>query len=200
MTPLDAALWADIAYMDEETGRGYAKEKGYDYVLFSKGPHQCVVARNKYRTIVAFRGTEIKLFRLLFDLFTNLRMMQITPAEGHGKVHRGYYKAAWHLIPLIKPLLKGEVVFTGHSMGGAMAIQAGALLKPDYVYSLNAPKSGDRIFAERYPVQVFRLVSIDDWAQSVPSDTEEWAHVGNKILLSSEGHSLDDMIEALKNK
>lgn len=197
MTPLEAAEWANIAYENAETGQKFAAERGFSFVLFSVGPHQCVVGRRGDLTVVAFRGTEFSK-RKWRDLLTNIRSRQIFNKAGPGMVHQGYSNAAWKLVPSIKRLLKGNVYFTGHSMGGAMAVQAGAILKPKAVYSFNAPKSGDPDFAEQYPVPVFRFVSIGDFAQSYPSDTKDWAHVGNKITLESKGHSMDDIVRVLR--
>ncbi|WP_025899034.1 lipase family protein [Sneathiella glossodoripedis] len=194
MTPLEAAEWANIAYEDEKTGQEFAAKRGFSFVLFTVGSHQCVVGCKNDLSVVAFRGTEFPRWR---DIITNINARQIYNKAGAGMVHQGYHNAAWKLLPNIKSLLRGTVYFTGHSMGGAIAIQAGSILKPDYIYTFNAPKSGDSDFAKQYPVPVFRFVSHGDFAQSYPSDTKEWQHVGRKITLESRGHSMDRIVEVL---
>lgn len=192
MNPKQAAEFANLAYSNETDGRKQASQWGFSFVLFTAGNHQAIVCSNKHQTVVAFRGTDS-----LGDWTTNFNSRQINNKAGRGKVHQGYHNGTWKLIPAIKPLLSGSITFTGHSMGGAMAVQAGAILKTGTIYSFNAPKSGDTVFAEQYPAQVFRMVSKRDPAQSWPSDNPNWAHVGSKILLESTGHKMDNIIQVL---
>lgn len=189
MNPKQAAEFANLAYENETDGRKQASQWGFSFVLFTSGNHQAIVSGNDHQTVVAFRGTDS-----IGDWKTNLNSRQINNKAGRGKVHQGYHNGTWKLIPLFKHLLKGSVTFTGHSMGGAMAVQAGAILKTGTVYTFNAPKSGDTVFAEHYPTQVFRMVSKWDPAQSWPSDNPNWAHVGKKISLESTGHSMDRIV------
>ncbi|MEH6358847.1 MAG: lipase family protein [Pseudomonadales bacterium] len=196
MNPKQAAQWASLAYEDEEIGQKMASEWGFSFVLFSSGPHQCIVCSRDGETVVAFRGTQIKSVR---DLLTNLKSRQIKNKAGPGKVHQGYHNAAWSLVPLFKHLLTGRVVFVGHSMGGCLAIQAGSICRKivNAVYTFNAPKSGDPEFADAYIAQVFRFASKRDFAQSYPSDEPCWKHVGSKITLASTGHSMDRIVAVL---
>lgn len=127
----------------------------------------------------------------LFDIQSN----QINCKCVTGKVHEGYHDAAWALIPAIKTILKGKVVFTGHSMGGALALIAGAILKPDSIYTFNAPKAGNGTFAKS--VRPFRFVSKYDLVQGYPSSAKHWAHAGAKISLESRGHAMDRIVEVL---
>lgn len=189
MTPGEAAQWAGLAYKTARAGRSIAIKNGYQYYLFSQGAHQCVIGRRAEHTIVAFRGTELSLLNWR-DLITSLRSRLVRFVGGAGQVHDGYQSAVWALLPLIRPHLGGTVYLCGHSMGGAMATVAGALIKPAAVYSFNAPKCGDQAFAENYPAVHYRFESRNDFVTWFPSSTEEWAHVGNQILLASEGHSI----------
>ncbi len=195
MTPGEAAQWASLAYETAAVGRSMAMEKGYQYYLFSQGPHQCVIGQRADQTIVAFRGTELSLLNWR-DLMTSLRSRLVRFIGGVGHVHDGYQSAVWALLPLIRPQLKGTVYLCGHSMGGAMATVAGALIKPAAVYSFNAPKCGDQTFSENYPAMHYRFESRNDFVTWFPSAAEAWVHVGKQILLASEGHSLTKIQEA----
>ena len=106
MNPKQAAEWANRAY--EQDSETWAADRGFSYVLFSKGSSQAIVGYSQSRnlTVVAFRGTE---FFKISDLKTNLRSNQINGKCTRGKVHEGYHDAAWALIPAIKPALKGKV-------------------------------------------------------------------------------------------
>jgi predicted lipase len=192
MNLLDIARLTKAAYSNEVEGKALAEKLGLSYVLFEVENHNCAVFWNEFETVCAFRGTDS-----FDDLWSNLKSDQVACRVSPGLVHEGYNEAAWSLIPLIKPLLEGRAVFCGHSMGGALAVIAGAALKPECVYTFNTPKVGSKIFADNYSVPIFRFASIDDPVQSYPSDVPEWAHVGNKITLESKGHSMDDIVRVL---
>ena len=195
LTPLEAAEWAKLAYENEVTGREFAEKRGFSFVLFSVGTHQFIVVSNDCKTIVAFRGTQFWKVR---DWWASFNARQIRNKAGKGMVHQGYHNAAWKLIPIFRALLKGEVYFVGHSLGGAIATQVAGILKTGKVFTFNATKTGDADYAANYPAQHFRFVSATDLIQSFPADTEEWAHVGNKITLDSKGHSMDDIVRVLR--
>ena len=194
--PKRAAQLSLLAYESSEEVRDITREWGYVSTLLSSGSNQCFVHKSDTDTIVAFRGTEF--LSLSFpDLLTNIRARQIESVIGGTMVHEGYRDAAWDLVPSVKPMLEGDVTFVGHSLGGCLALIAGVYLRPSSVYTFNATKCGDRNFANKYPIDVFRFVSKNDFFQSFPSDTKEWAHVGKKILLESKGHSMKSMVDVL---
>ena len=193
ITPSEAAYLSSEVYKDEPSLG----------VLFSKSNHECLVTENFGfigNTVIAFRGTKISLRDFRKDMITNAMMDQVDNLHS-GKVHRGYYEAALELYPLIRGYIKNakEITYVGHSMGGALAVSMAGIESPDYVYTFNAPKSGDSDFAKYVELhtKVFRFVSKRDWAQGVPSSTKNWAHVGNKIQLESSGHSLDKILKVL---
>ena len=192
MTPKEAAEWAVIAYESAKEGRRWATKRGYQFYAFSTGSHQCCVGKKEGAVIVSFRGTEIGL-RDWADLLTNFKADQVPFLGSKAYVHKGYYEAVWQLIPLIKPLLSKTLYLSGHSMGGALAVIAGALLGADGVYSFNAPKSGNLMFRKDYPVPIYRFESRGDWIPWFPSDSPDWHPVGHQILLETRGHRMSDI-------
>lgn len=192
MTPKEAADWAAIAYKGAAEGATWAAERGFRFFLFSRGPHQCCVGQKDGVVVVSFRGTEMGISQWK-DLLTNFKAAQVRFLRGKAQVHKGYYDAVWQLLPLIKPLLRETLFVTGHSMGGALGVLAGAILKADGVYSFNAPKPGDLAFRKTYPVPIYRFESRNDWIPWFPTDSPDWHPVGHQILLESRGHHMDNI-------
>lgn len=183
-----------LAYEDADAVEAYAIKCGLQWYLFSKDDHQCIVLKGE-KDIVAFRGTEAS--KLVFaDFLTNLKSGQ-RDAVGRGKVHRGYYGAFFTLWPLLRHLVDDKCIFTGHSMGAAIATVAGATVKCDAVYSFCSPKVGDQEFADSYPAQMYRFISQNDMVPWYPADLPEWVHVGRPITLASDGHSMEGVVDVL---
>lgn len=121
--------------------------------------------------IVAFRGTEF-LLRLrtlrgaITDLLVDFKASLVeAPAPVRGRVHQGFSLALDEVFDQLGGLFSsGRAVWlTGHSLGGALAILAGARL-PDVqsVYTFGAPNVGDADFVSGFPARSFRFVHGSD--------------------------------------
>lgn len=116
-------------------------------ITFDEGPH-----------VLSFRGTEPTH---LIDVLTDaLVERHVWDADKKEWVHRGFFLSMDVLWPdLVHDLsdLKGDVYFTGHSLGGAIAVLAarrfldeklkGPVLRG--VYTFGQPMVGNETFAER---------------------------------------------------
>lgn len=189
MDPASAAYWANEAYEGDWEDR----------LLFTSGPHQCIVTTDGDDMVIAFRGTES-----LRDVITSFKSSQVKCEGAKGKVHKGYHQAVWKLLPPIMPHINnhiGKIYMVGHSMGGAIAAIAGNIIEGsvESVYTFNSPKVGDATFAKHYNKNIFRFCSRNDKIQNFPHDTEEirWHHVGCRIQLESRGHSISDILDVL---
>jgi triacylglycerol lipase len=133
--------------------------------------------------VLVFRGTDG--WR---DWGANLRVYP-TRREGAGRVHRGFQRAldgVWQQVSDALREFRGELVITGHSLGGALAVLAASRLAPAAVYTFGAPRVADAAFARGLAdTCAFRVVHGADIVPKVPpaSGLTVFRHVGLPHLI-----------------
>ncbi|MGI9327720.1 MAG: lipase family protein [Pseudomonadales bacterium] len=158
---------SQLAYRDPEQGARVAARSGYTRftAIDSRGGRDyAIIVSDADRHFVAFRGSDEPL-----DWLTNLAIWRAKTSM--GSVHRGYHRTSQALLPALQAELQslhtGPVVFTGHSMGGALALLCalGVPLANDAdhsIYTFGQPKIGGPSFAEhvrgRSDLDYFRFV------------------------------------------
>ena len=119
------ARYSALAYMDPETVRQSANR--VEVVVIHAAGTEAYCFIHDDAVVVAFRGTEPTSLR---DIRSDLRFRKtMANSLGGAKVHRGFKEAldlVWdQLVALIRE--RGlPVIFTGHSLGGALAVLAAA--------------------------------------------------------------------------
>ena len=117
--------------------------------------------------VLVFRGTAGPLSNWRF----NLDIVPTAWAAG-GNVHRGFQrllKVVWEAIDTALDELDGPLLYTGHSMGGALATLAASLRRPQAVYTFGAPRVGDAAFAETLRgIPVFNVINARDIVTGLP--------------------------------
>lgn len=106
---------------------------------------------------------------------------------GTGYVHHGFAEALESVYPAVRDTLAGyrtngqSVWFTGHSLGGALAMLAGARmyleeprLAADGVYTYGQPRTCDRLLATAYNKgfrnRMYRFVNNNDVVPQMPPE------------------------------
>lgn len=209
MNALEAAICAKIAY--EPYGAAKAARFGYSYRAVRGRDHFAWIGRKEGITVVAFRGTAL-FGRELRSYRSNLST-DLIPWTGAGLVHEGYYQGLWQVLAGVRRELRtagGEIVFTGHSMGAALATLAAVLLDAERVHAFASPRLGNREFAEGYSrdIRVTRYVNrcdvlarlpiSGDVQGSEPPRRERYCHIGRTVRLPAIGHSISAYIEGIQ--
>ena len=123
--------------------------------------------------VLVFRGT-----LGIGDTLTDMNAL-MSDWRGVGKIHCGFRKDIDRVWPLLVEKLKHldlPIFITGHSLGGALATLAAALLRneprlpqPAAVYTFGSPRVGDREFAESlHDLFHCRVVNGHDVVPKVP--------------------------------
>jgi hypothetical protein len=161
---------------------GFARER-----FISAGGTECFVARDVEArlTVVAFRGTAG-----LRDIVTDLMAWRTRWAPG-GKVHAGFacaLRRVWPTLVLSLGEREGRLVYTGHSLGGALATLAATLVPPDALYTFGSPRVGDSAFARLLErIDPTRITGCADLVCAVPPDWLGFSHVGTMSYLDRNG-------------
>ncbi len=150
-------------------------KKIFPYVMyFDQSGTQAIVAHDKERIVIIFRGTEPKEFK---DVKADLKTWPKRSDEVQGLVHAGFAEAldkVWKdLEPFVDECVKlhkiKQVIFTGHSLGGALAVVAAARSKYiGEVYTYGQPRVGNRKYSKQVKSKVYRFVNNNDVVPRVP--------------------------------
>jgi len=144
--------------------------------------------------LLAFRGTQPDEIR---DLATNLQARQIEWPESGGRVHTGFARSARALLPAVREWVEGEaagcsaLIFTGHSLGAALATLVATVLPPTLLVTLGSPRVGNTAFvAALSDVDIARLVDGCDLVTQLPPAFSLYAHAGATHYISCEGECM----------
>ena len=139
-----------------------------------------------HAAVVAFRGTE----QDPRDLATDARFVKVAWPAG-GMVHGGFATAIAHVTPLLAAWLSahpGPALFTGHSLGGALACLAASRFAPTRLATFGCPRVGDAAFvATLAKVAVERYVNCCDVVCRVPPAAFGFAHPASPAYIDANG-------------
>jgi hypothetical protein len=166
---------------DQERIRAVLKSAGFTDCTFleSGGTHCFLAQRPRELAILSFRGTDA-------DDPTDLgddADVVLTPWERGGKVHQGFADALNEVRGNVERALESigdKVLFTGHSLGAAMATLLASVRKPDFLCTFGSPKVGNSDFAASLnAVRHRRYVDCCDLVARLPPDSFGYQHIGN---------------------
>ncbi len=192
------ASLAHAAYLDTEELKamlGLIGAATDDKYIFEKDNHQGYLAVFSDKAILVFRGTqpgEAEDIGVDLDLLT-------TKIKG-VRVHRGFYKATkelWDAEKIEEKLddAKGNlsdpsnIYVTGHSLGGALAIDSGFLYEFKEIVTFGQPRvaKDDLGPALRGMPKHKRYVNGNDKVPAVPLKRFGWSHHGVEVAIEDAG-------------
>jgi triacylglycerol lipase len=136
--------------------------------------------------VVAFRGTE----QDPRDLQTDAHFVKVAWQRG-GMVHGGFATAIEHVSPALAAWLSthpGPALFTGHSLGGALACLAASRATPARLATFGCPRVGDAAFvATLAGVAVERYVNCCDVVCRVPPVAFGFVHPSSPAYIDADG-------------
>ncbi|KUL40948.1 lipase [Streptomyces sp. NRRL F-4489] len=200
---------AALAYEDEPAVEAAAGEWGFARVRhhrtafqppFPLRDTQAYTLGGERMIITAFRGTEPAELR---DWLSDATTPPWPGPGGRGYVHHGFAQALEAVWPRVLATVaefrdNGQAVFfTGHSLGGALAMLAGARLHfedprltPDGVYTFGQPRTCDpglaREFNTAFAGRMYRFVNNNDIVPQLPPEPV-FRHVSALRYIDSRG-------------
>jgi hypothetical protein len=194
---LEHAYWlahaSELAYQDEPAIDKQANAWGFGALRhhqtrftppFPLEDTQAYTMASDRMIVVAFRGTEPAQIR---DWLADATTPPWPGPATTGYVHYGFAQALESVFPDVKDALaelrtaEQSVWFTGHSLGGALAMLAAARLsleeprlRADGVYTYGQPRTCDRLlgaaYNSRFSGRSFRFVNNEDIVPQLPPE------------------------------
>ena len=184
---VEAILKASLVPDSEETGNkllgDILEPQGYELVQTFNNPQtgaQAFICRNTTENfaVLSFRGTETSLKDIKADVKANL----VETMVGTKKIemHSGYLNQFKSIQDEIETTLKDpklkdhQLFFTGHSLGGALAITATRFLSSDITgacYTFGSPPVGTVDFDIDITTPIYRIINHVDIVPRLPNPT-----------------------------
>lgn len=194
------AQMSHIAYSSDATIKEQVKGKwklpNYEWIS-----NRCFVASTPRYIIVVFRGTNPKDYK---DWLVDVKFRK-TGHELGGKVHYGFNKSFDEIEEQLGKVLSRfgvntiPVWFTGHSLGGAMALLAAAKFRENIggIYTYGQPRVGNkkfaRAFSEKIPLRRVHRVVYQEWTRlkdgvvHIPASIQGFVHIPLSYWLLARG-------------
>jgi len=194
-TAFIAMTAANAAYEEDDALRGALLiPAGLQEIAYLQGANDAralVAQTSSGRQVIAFQGTRFTAL----EIQSILENLKDDPVDlgGSRLVMRGYYEQLQALEPFLAKLLpwKENLIVTGHSMGGTVAIlYAGTVPLPEgsCLFAFGSPKCANSTFYETALLRPLRYVVSEDPAPEYPflesiysQPNEPWIWVEDKV-------------------
>jgi len=226
MARLSRMAYRELAGISRETKIFWEDPRVYSFENENSEAQVCILEYDD-KALVGFRGTEPGKLK---DWLTDFRFFK-SDFHGHS-IHGGFLGSLESLLDMPrqprsrrdrKSIERGDtvaktfgekmgeyagrkpVLFTGHSLGGALASMAGLYFKEEYglealgIYTFGQPKLGGREFVDFYMSNVcpnlFVHVNDEDIVPKVPPKVLKFVHFPITHPYDSEGKLITDPVK-----
>ena len=188
----EAAL---LSYWPPDIASARFRSAGMETAFIEQRGVQCYVSVASAFVIVSFRGTEVNDFQ---DVFDDARFALARWNDAGAKVHHGFREAFERVEARLADALASigperTVWFSGHSLGGALAVLAADRLgRANGILSIGSPRVGNAAFATAFDARfgpvTARYVSNRDLVTRVPPRRPfGYEHVGELRQIAPNG-------------
>jgi hypothetical protein len=144
--------------------------------------------KSQQLAILAFRGTDKDDPTDLGDDADAI----LVPWENAGKVHQGFAKALGEVrteLDTALQTIKCKILFTGHSLGAALATLLASTQKPNLLCTIGSPRVGNAEFvATLGDIESSRFVDCCDIVPRMPPQLMGYEHVGEPFYIDRNRH------------
>jgi hypothetical protein len=137
-------------------------------------------------SVLAFRGTELDPR----DWATDLSAWPVAWPQG-GLVHDGFAQAfhtVWGQVTAALGESRSRLIYTGHSLGAALATLTASRRPPNHLYTFGSPRVGDETFVHGISaIDHHRYVNCCDVVCRVPPEAFKYQHAGPACYLDRRG-------------
>ncbi|WP_051951876.1 lipase family protein [Actinacidiphila yeochonensis] len=225
---LPHAYWmaraAGLAALDRADIEAQAPAWGFGEVRYFESTHkmpfpiedtQAYVMASDRMIVTGFRGTEVEKIR---DWLTDVDTPPVPGPGNRGFVHYGFHQALESVYPEVRDTIlelrdNGQSVwFTGHSLGAALAMLAGARmyfeephLLADGVYTFGQPRTCERLLAaahnKAFAERCYRFVNNNDIVPHLPPEPA-YTHVEALRYFDADGglHTVMPLIATVRDR
>lgn len=154
------------------------------FFIFEKDSFFCYIAEFDDTVIVSFRGIPSATIKNLAIVFSSWKVT-FFGTKTHAGFTAGLHKLGAPLLLKLREIcVKKRVIYTGHSMGAALALLLSVVYKPDEICTFGSPKVGTRVLAEFLrDIKVTRVYHEIDVVTLLPPSFLGFTHVGSCIKL-----------------
>lgn len=189
---LTSLFFSQLAYLKLARVEKTLVDSGADeYSIYDRAGTQGLFAKFGRTAVISFRGTETNKTDDLKTIFAFWRRKY-----NNIKIHAGFYNSLSGVIDLVNEDLErvsnecDRVVYTGHSMGGALCTLLAYHRAPTDLCTFGEPRiSGGKQFIESMVgINYHRVVTKHDWIRYLPFAIPKilpYEHAGIERLLPS---------------
>ena len=152
-----------------------------DCIFFDANGLQAFLTVNPVKRLGAlvYRGTQVDELK---DTLTNANAF-LRPWAGTGRVHKGFADMLVGKWRDIQAAIDGHqgirLLYTGHSLGAALATLSASLRRPDALYTFGSPRVGDAAFGASMTGAICeRYVDCGDIVCRIPDAIWSYEHIG----------------------